>query len=124
MGFEHRHRGGVSAREELIESLARIHRLELAHARELLLRAEQVAAEDPQARSVRQWCALLLEEEARGTAGRRTVQAASGAVPARGLVRTSSPRGAEVHAPGRQTLVMYEAERAAQGAHAPGRQTL
>jgi hypothetical protein len=124
MGFEHRHRDGVSSREELIESLARLHRLELAHARELLLRAEQAAAEDPQARSVRQWFALILEGEARGAAGRRTVQAASGTVPARGLVRTSSPRGAEAHAPGRQTLVMYEAEQAAQGAQAPGRQTL
>src|SRR6185436_6567426 len=121
MGFEHRHRGGVSAREELEEALARIHRLELARARELLLRAEQAAAEDPQARSVRQWFALLLEEEACAAVGWGTALTASGAAPARvpGRVagRTSSPRGAEMYAPGRQTLVMREAERAAQEAH-------
>src|SRR6185436_16589252 len=69
MGFEHRHRGGVSAREELEEELART--------RELLLRAEQAAAEDPQARSVRQWFALLLEEEACAAVGWGTALTAS-----------------------------------------------
>lgn len=120
MGFEHRHQGGVSAREELVEALARIHRLELARARELLLRAEQAAAEDPQARSVRQWFALLLEEDARAAGGWRTAQAASSAaptrVPGRGLGRTSSPRGTAAYVPGRETLVMREAERASQEA--------
>lgn len=54
MGFERRHRGGISQREELVEALARIHHLGLERSRELLRRAEQA-------------------DEARPTPGRRTL---------------------------------------------------
>jgi Domain of unknown function (DUF4157) len=95
MGFERRHRDGVSPREEYAEALARAHRLELEHARELLRRAEQAAAEDPQARPVREWFALLIEE---GTRGGRAGSGARGA------------RDPQARVPGRQTLVMREAD--------------
>ncbi len=65
MGSERRYGQGSLPREELAVSLARAHGLELARSRELLRRAEQAAAEDAQARSVRRWFAILVEEDAR-----------------------------------------------------------
>lgn len=66
MGFERRYQDEV-VHEELV-SLARDHGLELARARDLLGRAEQAAARDPQAQSVRQWFAILADEEPRAAA--------------------------------------------------------
>ena len=90
MGFESRHAGESPGQEDLALALAREHRLEIERSREVLRRAEQAAAEDPQARSVRQWFAHLVEDELRATAGRRTEVARA--------------------APGRRTLVMQQAE--------------
>ena len=59
MGFERRYWNELSKQDDLAASLAREHQLEFAQARELLRRAEQAAAEDPQARPVWQWFAIL-----------------------------------------------------------------
>lgn len=112
MGFESRLQGGVSAREEFVESLARAHRLELERAKELLKRAELAAAEDLEARPVRWWFTFLVEEEGRRAAGRRAAHEST-AEARRGRWegdRALHVRGAGVM-PGRQTLVMREAER-------------
>lgn len=122
MGFEHRHRGDAPSREELAAALARAHRLELERSREVLRRAEQAAAEDPQARSVRRWFAILVEERAHAAAaaGRRTEQELAPED------RERRARGGVSLGPGRQTLVGREAGREAErddeGApRAPGR---
>lgn len=109
MGCDSRHRDDIPRRtgEDLAEELARNHRLELAHARKTLRRAEQAAAEDPQARSVQQWFVFLVDDEARssGAAGKRTLRESVEAV--RGT-RSAPPQDQAKLATGRQTLVMSE----------------
>jgi len=62
MGFERRYANGVPGREDLAVSLAHAHDLEFERAREVLRRAAQAAAEDPQTRPVRQWFAHFVEQ--------------------------------------------------------------
>jgi hypothetical protein len=101
MGFESRHQHGEHSREDLAESLAQTHGLELARSREVLRRAEQAAAEDPLARSVRQWFAILVDDTRTETVGKRTGLQSPGTPP-------TQLRDPAKHAPGRQTLVMRE----------------
>ncbi|HWU89747.1 MAG TPA: DUF4157 domain-containing protein, partial [Kofleriaceae bacterium] len=116
MGFESRHRNDEPSREDLAETLARIHRLELAHSRDVLRRAERAAAEDPQARPVRQWFEILLEDEARAElVGKRTGLEEPAAD------RAARPREQGKPAPGRETLVMREARHEDDRAREPAR---
>jgi hypothetical protein len=106
MGFESRHRGDSfkqAQAEELAEVLARAHRLELERAREVLHRAERAAAEDPQARSVRQWFDALVAEEARAapTTGKHTLL---GDLQGAWQSRSAAAPGSASPIPGRQTL--------------------
>ena len=73
---------------------------------------QQAAAEDPQARSVRQWFAFLVDEEARppGVAGKRTLLEAA---EADRRTRSAPPQDHAKWVPGRQTLVMREGRMAA-----------
>lgn len=105
MGFESRHRDDYPAQEGLVEELARVHRVELTRAREVLRRAEDAAEEDPQARSVRHWFAFLLAAEPRVTSpiGKRTALEAR--IGDRPIPRAPS-HGQQTPEPGRTTLVM------------------
>jgi hypothetical protein len=115
MGFESRHRNDEPAREDLAEVLARAHQLELERSRELLRRARQAAAEDLQARSVRQWFAMLVDDAGGDAVGKRTVREEPEAA------RAARPRDPAKPAPGRETLVMREARFEEEQARAPGR---
>src|SRR6185436_3669065 len=114
MGFESRHRNDDPSREELAETLARAHRLEVERARDVLRRAEQAAAEDPQARSVRQWFAILVEDGGDAVGKRRAIEAPE----ADRAARRHEPRKP---APGRQTLVRREERPEEAASRAPGR---
>jgi hypothetical protein len=101
MGFESRHRNDEPSHKDLAETLAKTLRQE--HSRELLRRAEQAAAEDPQARLVQQWFEILLEDEGRAeTVGKHTGLAEPAAD------RADRPREQGKPAPGRQPLVIRE----------------
>jgi len=90
MGFESRHQHGEHSREDLAESLAQTHGLELARSREVLRRAEQAAAEDPLARSVRQWFAILVDDTRTETVGKRTGLQSPGTPPPSCAIRRST----------------------------------
>jgi hypothetical protein len=116
MGFERRHRNEAPGREDLAASLARAHHLEPERAREVLRRAEQAAAEDPQARPVQQWFAQLVEDDALvPDAGKHTQLAR----PDGRAAQVRAGRAGGRPAPGRQTLVMQEAQLDAEPAPRP-----
>lgn len=126
MGFERRYWGSGAAREDLAEALARVHRIEIERARRILKRAEQAAAEDPRARSVQDWFAVLIKKDDLRE-GPET-RAADGLAPGRQSLVASelappSPARSATLASGRQSLVRSEAEvgaetRQARAAHA------
>jgi hypothetical protein len=106
--------------------------LEIERAHEVLRRAEQAAARDPQARSVRQWFAILVDDNACTATGeparheltpdgRDPVRPAPGrqTLVMRELTGSPRPARAAPRAPGRQTLVMLEAQREDEARQAP-----
>ena len=102
MGYERRLAGEATGRDDLALMLARAYNLEISHAAEVLERARQAAAEDPQARSVREWVALLLEHDTPGVGKRTAIEASAR------LAQRPAPVAPMV--PGRKTLVMQQAE--------------
>src|SRR5687768_3776068 len=77
MTYDQRQRYGNddSSREDLVESLARLHRVDVEVARDLLDEAERAAIGDPYARSVREWFGILADQAhvAEVVPGKRTV---------------------------------------------------